>query len=141
MLEMPPHISGPMIAIVLERWYELMRAGVGRSERRRVRPDGIKGVAEGPDAGFAIPPYDVSLLFRRITMLRIDRDELARDDPLLFCELQGRCTLCQSRGHCARDLAHEFDDPAWQDWRDYCPNSTTLSFLGTLQDCSSATQP
>jgi len=31
-------------------------------------------------------------------------------------------------------------DPAWQEWRDYCPNATTLSALGALQMCPDAQQ-
>jgi hypothetical protein len=37
--------------------------------------------------------YDASLLFRRMTLLQIDRDELARDEPLLLRPYLGRtCT-------------------------------------------------
>ena len=82
-----------------------------------------------------IPAYDVSLLFQRMAMLRIDPGDLAEEDPLLFRELQGMCALCQSRGQCAADLAHEFEDPGWQGWRDYCPNATTLSMLSALRVC------
>lgn len=42
------------------------------------------------------------------------------------------CARCAARGKCMRDLDDEFADPAWGDWRNYCPNATSLSFLRTL---------
>jgi alpha-D-ribose 1-methylphosphonate 5-phosphate C-P lyase len=58
-------------------------------------------------------------------MLRIDRQALAFEDPLLFRELQGRCTLCASKQRCMRDLA---SDPSGTSM-DYCPNTGTLNLL------------
>ena len=49
--------------------------------------------------------YDASLLFRRMAALQVDRDELASNDPLLFRELQARCTLCRSKERCVLDLS------------------------------------
>ena len=62
---------------------------------------------------------DASLLFRRMAVLQIDRDELASDDPLLFRELQGLCTLCRSKERCVLDLAQEHDQPGHPAWREY----------------------
>ena len=84
--------------------------------------------------------YDASLLVGRMALLRIDRDELARDDPLLLRELQGICTLCGSKGECLRDLARERETGEPQDWQDYCPNVATLNALGALQNCPRAAQ-
>ena len=84
--------------------------------------------------------YDASLLFGRMALLRIDRDELARDDPLLLRELQGICTLCGSKGECLRDLARERETGEPQDWQDYCPNVATIKVLGALQNCPRAAQ-
>jgi hypothetical protein len=89
------------------------------------------------------PAYNVfngGLLFRCMDMLQIDRDELAKDDPLLFHELQGRCALCRDRETCERELAHEFDDAGWDRWRAYCPNSATLTTIGAVQNCARAAQ-
>lgn len=80
--------------------------------------------------------YDASLLFRRMAILQVDRDEIASDDPLLFRELQGLCTLCRSKGRCVRDLALEGNEAGRQEWREYCPNATTLNALGAVQNCS-----
>jgi hypothetical protein len=82
-------------------------------------------------------PYDASLLFSRMERLQIDRDELAQHDPLLFRELQGRCTLCPSQGQCARDLATGVEDIGWEK---YCPNAGLLNALGALQNCGWAAQ-
>ncbi len=77
--------------------------------------------------------YDASLLFRRMAINGIARTELAQDDPLLFCELQARCTLCPSKERCVFDLAHEADDACSDGWRGYCPNAATLVALGAEQ--------
>ena len=76
--------------------------------------------------------YDASLLFRRMTLLQIDRDELARDEPLLLRELQGLCTLCGSKADCVRDLDRECKTGEPQDWREYCPNAATLNVAGRV---------
>ena len=79
---------------------------------------------------------DASLLFRRMAILQVDRDKLASDDPLLFRELQGLCTLCRSKERCVLDLTRECGQAGRQDWREYCPNATTLNSLGAVQNCS-----
>src|SRR5262249_61501852 len=84
--------------------------------------------------------YDASLLFRRMAALQIDRDELASNDPLLFRELQGLCTLCRSKERCVLDLAQERDELGNQGWREYCLNATTLNALGAVQNCARAAQ-
>ena len=56
--------------------------------------------------------------------LHIDGQALAFEDPLLFRELQGRCTLCTSKPRCMRDLA---SDPGAS--MNYCPNTGTLNLL------------
>jgi hypothetical protein len=89
------------------------------------------------------PDYNVfngGLLFRCMDMLQIDRDALAKDEPLLFRELQGRCGLCRDRERCERELAHGLDDSGWDKWRAYCPNSATLTTIGAVQNCAHAAQ-
>jgi hypothetical protein len=84
--------------------------------------------------------YDASLLFRRMALLQVDRDELTSNDPLLFRELQAVCTLCRSKERCVLDLAQECDEPGKREWREYCLNATTLNALGAVQNCARATQ-
>jgi voltage-gated potassium channel len=84
--------------------------------------------------------YDASLLFHRITLLQIDRDELSREKPLLLRELQGLCTLCGSKLECLRDLERERETGEPQNWHEYCPNAATLHALGALQNCPLAAQ-
>jgi len=59
----------------------------------------------GNPPGDFSPFFDASLLFRHMERLRIDRDQLASDDPLLFRELKGRCALCRSKEQCLREDA------------------------------------
>jgi hypothetical protein len=100
--------------------------------------------ASASSAGEMPPPaYNVfngGLLLRCMDMLQIDRNELAKDDPLLFRELQGRCALCRDRETCERELAHEFDDADWDEWRAYCPSSATLTTIGAVQNCARVAQ-
>ena len=50
-------------------------------------------------------------------------------DPLLFRELQGRCSLCPSRATWARDLAQDAANAQSRNWREYCPDAAMLGFL------------
>jgi hypothetical protein len=77
------------------------------------------------------------LLMRRMAMLHLEPADLAVAEPLLMGEFRRLCAMCESKGRCARSLADEFSDPAWQDWRDYCPNATILTVMSTLRDCRS----
>lgn len=85
---------------------------------------------------------DVRLLLRRMTLLDLAPDRVNDADPLLFRELQGRCSLCPSKVACARDLAQEVAGGHSDKWREYCPNAATLASLrGRLQgDLLSSTQ-
>jgi hypothetical protein len=70
------------------------------------------------------PTDNTSLLLRRMAILGIDSIELDSTDPLLFRELQGLCSLCQTKARCAADLDHHVPGV---NWRDYCANAATLS--------------
>lgn len=72
---------------------------------------------------------DPNLLFRRMGMLQVNPSDLERDNRLLFHELQGVCASCLSKEECAQNLAHEFDNARWNEWRAYCPNSAVLRTL------------
>ena len=80
-------------------------------------------------------PHDASLLFCCMDVLQIDHNKLARDEPLLYRELQGVCTLCPNKRDCAFDLADGFDGMRWDEWWLYCPNSAMLTTIGALQKC------
>ena len=84
--------------------------------------------------------YDASLLFRRMALNHVDRAEVAQNDPLLFYELQGVCTLCPSKEQCVLDLANEVVDDSSEEWREYCPNATAFAALEMQQNCGLAAQ-
>ena len=72
-------------------------------------------------------PRDASeLLARRMAVLKLDPADLARRDGAVMQDLQRLCTLCESKGRCAAELDWRPKDPAW---KDYCPNSGTLTGL------------
>lgn len=77
--------------------------------------------------------YDASLLHRCMDMLQIDRAKLVRDEPLLYRELQGICSLCPNKQDCSLDLAGGFDAVRWDEWWLYCPNSAMLTTVGASQ--------
>ena len=52
--------------------------------------------------------YD--LLFRRMLELQLDKDEIARVEPVTFRELQRLCASCESREQCELGLADDFAD-------------------------------
>jgi hypothetical protein len=83
---------------------------------------------------------DASLLFlfSYMDMLQVDQRDLAADDPLLFRELRGRCSLCRHKRECAEDVSHPFAKS--QRWREYCPNSAVLTTIGAIQNCGYAAQ-
>ncbi len=138
MLALPPrnkHRNGSIFGPALEWCYDRIKASLLPLDPEHFTL--IGSARERPDAIFSDAAgcyYDASLLFGRMARLQINRDELAKEDPLLFRELQGLCTLCQSKERCARELADLDDD--WENWQQYCPNSITLNIVGSVQSCS-----
>ena len=74
-------------------------------------------------------PHSADLLLRRMAALDLDRNEVAKTEPQTFQDLQRVCTLCASHRQCARDMARDLNDPAWED---YCPNVATLKMLNAM---------
>ena len=69
------------------------------------------------------------LLLRRMETLDLDQNEVAQTERATFQDLQRVCTMCRCHKRCARDLARDPLDSAWQD---YCPNAQTLTALSAL---------
>ena len=80
-----------------------------------------KLVSRGPEAA--------NLLLRRMSSLNLESNEVAQIEPAAFKDLKKHCALCESRRRCAKDLALNSNDPAWED---YCPNAGTLKALNGL---------
>lgn len=74
-------------------------------------------------------PQSAELLLRRMAALDLDRNEVFREEPGTFRDLQRVCSMCEYHRRCARDLAHDAANPAW---KDYCPNAGTLIALNAL---------
>lgn len=66
------------------------------------------------------------LLDRRLGALGLTTAGLAATAPAELRDMERLCTLCASKGRCARDLAADPSDPVW---RKYCPNEQTLVSL------------
>ena len=80
-------------------------------------------------------PHDAGLLFCCMDVLQIDHSKLAQDEPLLYRELQGVCTLCPNKRDCAFDLTGGFDGTRWDEWWLYCPNCAMPTTIGALRKC------
>lgn len=91
----------------------------------------------GGEGSSVSPPVEDSsdLLKRRMKALHLDPDDVDGPAAQLAGIETGLCAHCAARGKCMRDLDDEFADPGWGDWRNYCPNATTLTILSTLGNC------
>jgi hypothetical protein len=67
-----------------------------------------------------------NLLDRRLDNFGLTKAELAQTAPAQLRDMERLCTLCISKGRCARDLATDPSDPVW---RQYCPNEETIVAL------------
>jgi hypothetical protein len=67
-----------------------------------------------------------SLLERRVTALGMNSGDLAKTSTAQLRDMERLCTLCGSKGRCARDLGAHPSDPVW---KEYCPNEATLTEL------------
>ena len=74
-------------------------------------------------------PESADLLCRRMEVLDLDENEVARVERATFQDLQRVCSMCDCKKRCAGDLARNPADPVW---KDYCPNAQTLTALNTL---------
>ena len=112
----------------------------GRASAAALRTEDVGGLAADLDAALALRalarrgPEEASLLPRRLAALALDPDEIARLEPALFRELHWHCTLCDSKGECAVDLAGDAVGSADRTdaWHAYCLNATALRLLGEL---------
>ena len=132
----------------IARWWRRWTGAKSDSfELESCGPDQVKRMAQ--DLGLSTSDllsvvsqdlYESNLLERRMAALNLDPDEVARSEPALLRDFQRLCTTCTSPRRCARDLAQELArdpaEPASRDWREYCPNATTLNMLSTLKSCS-----
>jgi hypothetical protein len=103
---------------------ELERCG---SEAGHIARD--LGVAPGELRVLAAKrPDSADLLYQRLASLHLDADKIAVAEGAVLRDLQRHCSLCGTKGKCARDLAN--GSPA-ADWQEYCPNAGTLEALTT----------
>ena len=132
MMATRPHPVPSVFAAVTAWWRNRNAAGTCTSKAED---------SEGAEpAQSVIPPNPddhATLMVRRMARLGLEPEEFLRAEPSLFKDLRAVCSLCPCPERCALALLRESTDPAWQDWRNYCPNATTLSMLSTLRQCSS----
>jgi hypothetical protein len=66
------------------------------------------------------------LLELRLSALGMSAAQLHRNRPADLRDMERLCTMCESKGRCARDLSADPKDPVW---RKYCPNEPALVAL------------
>ncbi len=139
----PRRTRRSLVADLLEGCRDLSKAACIAFEPKRRDP----GERTGSDAAIsdarrpepATPDLrDAVLLPRRMKALRIDPEELARNEPLLFRSLAIRCRQCASPERCARDLERAYEDPIGEDWKDYCVNVALLRMLSAIEGIGNA---
>jgi hypothetical protein len=98
---------------------------LGPEEMARMAQD--IGIAPGDLRELAHHCSDAAdLLEKRLGALGLTSAALVKTAPAELRDMERLCTLCQTKGRCARDLAADPDDPAW---RQYCLNEQTLVSL------------
>ena len=128
----PPRDAWSAFAAVLRLWEDWATRAFDLVDPKHYIAD-----SQRSGDGLGADPDPIDLLSSRMRVLNLEPNEFGGADLWGFRELQRLCTRCETRVKCARGLADEFADPGWQDWRDYCPNATTLSILSTLRGAGS----
>jgi len=98
--------------------------------KREMEPHEVESISTLVDGRDPTP-----LLTRRMRALNLDPADVVRSEPAMFYEFRGLCRGCEAREACAWTLEHGGEDPAWQEWRNYCPNSAKLRMLSALRSC------
>ncbi len=120
----------------LSRWWRDWTEGGAASELRCCAEDEIARMAQ--DAGVSVAefrkltrlgPEGADLLLRRMEALELDPKEVSQTERRTLQDLQRVCAMCESHRRCARDLAHDSENPVWED---YCPNAETLKSLNAM---------
>jgi hypothetical protein len=134
-----PHWRRPGLVAALSQWRCPRQDPPKLSRLEPCDPDEAGQTAQ--EAGVSLKdlrmltchgPNIADLLLRRMAALHLDPVELACMENVMFRDLQRLCVMCKSKGRCVRDLDNR-TDPAWEEWRDYCPNASTLSMLSAVE--------
>ena len=129
---MTSHIGVEALLARVRDWWRTQNelADINRNELDRVAADlGMTAgdledlVARGPDA--------TNLLYERMRVLGISREEVARAAYGIMRDLEKTCACCNEKGVCKEDLTKTPDDPGW---KSYCPNAVSLESLARLKD-------
>jgi hypothetical protein len=113
---------------VLARWRTWLRC---RSELDTMPPEELAHLARdlamsGPElkALAARGPDASHLLYERMHVLGVTKDDVEQVAPGLMRDLERTCTCCADKATCKRDLT------AWPEntcWGGYCPNAEALT--------------
>ena len=75
-------------------------------------------VRQGPHAADELP--------KMLTALGVDKDDLARSEPLVLRDMERVCSMCINKRRCDRDLAA---GTAAAHYEEYCGNADTIDGL------------
>jgi hypothetical protein len=80
-------------------------------------------------------PEHTDLLLLRMTALDLDPEEVCQTVPETCQVLRRVCSICDNHAACARDFTR---NPSGSEWKEYCPNTGTLTVLHDLPWASRA---
>jgi len=118
----------------IARWVRNYRATLGASrELMQCDPQDVAAIAQdlmiSPAELLTLAnkgPDSARLLYRMLTALGIDAQELSKHDPMVMRDLERLCVSCAHKRQCAHDMAA---GTAASHYQDYCPNAYTLDML------------
>ncbi len=71
-------------------------------------------------------PEEAKLLLRRMAVLGLDSEGLARQEAGVMRDLERLCAICPTKKRCLKELKQDPQNPAW---REHCLNEWTLIAL------------
>lgn len=80
-------------------------------------------------------PDSANELNVRLRTLGLDAETISATEPHVLRDLQRTCSMCISKGRCNHDLA---SDEHAAEWREYCPNVSTLDAMKMESDMNLA---
>lgn len=121
-----------LMGLLTGKWKNIWEKRAAINELASFDPSEVAHIAEdlgisASDLRFlaASGPEATDLLKRRLQTLGVDATGV---DPAVMRDLQLLCARCNSKQHCAHELA---DKPVAARWPKYCPNELTIEAIQT----------
>ena len=114
-------------------WVNKYRTFVGLAALGRCTPEDVRqiahelGMSPGELRELATKgPNSADLLGKMLAALKVDPNELSKENIAVMRDLQRLCVSCDHKGRCRRELAA---GTAAEHFHEFCPNAFTLDAL------------